>query len=58
MSAEERTTKAFPFGPVHDGAPASEDTCAVCETRPATGVAGLCTWCGQEVAAAVGEMQA
>jgi hypothetical protein len=50
--------RAFPHESVDDGKLAAIESCEACETRPATGVGGLCGWCGPQVAAVVGEMQA
>jgi hypothetical protein len=58
MNVKERSTNPFRVGPAVGGEITSEELCDVCEARPAMGVAGLCSWCRQEVAAAVGEMQA
>ncbi len=61
MDIEIGEMKAFPHGPAGDqerGTIEACEPCEACETRPATGVTGLCTWCGPQVAGVVGEMQA
>jgi hypothetical protein len=58
MDIEVGSMKAFPHDPVADEELVAIESCEACETRPATGVGGLCAWCGPQVAGVVGEMQA
>jgi len=58
MDIEMGDIEALAPDAIRDGELGAIETCAVCETQPATGVTGLCTWCRPQIAGVVGEMQA
>lgn len=58
MDIEVGTLNGFPQDAAGNRELERIERCEACETRPAAGMTGLCTWCGPQVAGVLGEMQA